>query len=170
MNMRHIITTAISGLLLSCCSDNALRSEIIQEAASAATTTEIIVNHEFIPHEFIAIRLNDEDSAIVRNIVQQGSAATYSPANIAIPHPGLTIICICWTDADNKKEWLNLEFIWSKSKEKEELARLAEQKDNTGCMPPQIVLPDAAYKSLMDLPAIREAREKVRQFKKDFAN
>lgn len=170
MNMRHIITTAIWGLLLSSCSDNALRSRIIQKAAQAATMTEIIVNHEFIPHELIAIHLNDKDSAIVRNLIQQGAAATYSPANITIPEPKLATICICWTDTDNKTEWLNLEFIWSMSKEKEEIARLAAQEDSTGCMPPQIVLPDAAYKSLMDLPAIREAREKARQFKKDFAN
>ena len=99
--------------------------------------------------------------AELKGLLEQGRPSVCEPDFVSPPAPPLADIYLCIGDMK-----LNLESLWSESREARELEWL-RKCDGAGRLAPQIVLPDAAYERFMALDAVQQARAALKRLENE---
>ena len=150
---RPMIFPFIALLMVGCISAPTQQAEeraaMVQGAvvhACAANVAVIRFSDDAVLSSFF---MSEETVAEMKGLLKQSRPSVYEPDFVS---PPLADIYLCIGDMK-----LNLESVWSESREASELEWL-RKCDGEGRMAPQIVLPDAAYERFMALDAVQQAR------------
>lgn len=152
---------SLLGVLLVGCvavpSDKAVESTARVKSATENTLAASVSVRRFADdEELAAFSMPDADKAVLKKLLGQGRPSVYEPEFLSPAAPPYVQAFLCIGAFK-----LNLEYVWSESREASELAWL-EKCEGAGRIGPQIVLPDSAYEQFMSLDSVRQARETVK--------
>lgn len=152
---------SLLGVLLVGCvavpSDKAVESTArVKSATENALAVSVTVRRFADDEELAAFSMSDADKAVLKKLLGQGRPSVYEPEFLSPAAPPYVQAFLCIGEFK-----LNLEYVWSESEEASALEWL-EKCGGQGRIGPQIVLPDVAYEQLMELDAVRQARETVK--------
>lgn len=153
---RPMIFPFIALLMVGCISAPTQQAEeraaMVQGAVVHACAANVAVIRFSDDAVLSSFSMSEETVAEMKGLLKQGRPSVYEPDFVSPPAPPLADIYLCIGDMK-----LNLESVWSESREASELEWL-RKCDGEGRMAPQIVLPDAAYERFMALDAVQQAR------------
>ena len=162
---RPMIFPFIALLMVGCISAPTQQAEeraaMVQGAVVHACAANVAVIRFSDDAVLSSFSMSEETVAEMKGLLKQSRPSVYEPDFVSPPAPPLADIYLCIGDMK-----LNLESVWSESREASELEWL-RKCDGAGRLAPQIVLPDAAYERFMALDAVQQARAALKRLENE---